>query len=286
MQAYYSLKHQLKKVRWQLRRQQVARQFGKDQLAAMPAVLGNAIPKSGSHLLIQVLLGLPKIGPFVDPGFPPVNRDEANKKMDQAQIVQNIQGMRSGDIGYAYLHCVPPYTELLTAPGMAAIFIYRDPRDVVVSEIKYAADIQTNHDLHHYFSQELTTDEERLNFVIRGSHLPELPYTGVRARFHKYIGWLEQPILSVRFEDLVLKRVTAFEAILDYLAGYGFTPQVSRQEAVQVLIDSITPKKSGTFRKGQPGGWKDVFTEENKALFKEQAGDILIQLGYEKDNNW
>jgi hypothetical protein len=286
MLDYYWFKHQLKIVRWQYRRMDVARRYGAKTLAGMPVVLGNAIPKAGSHLLIQILLGLPKIGPFVNPGFPPINRDEANRKMDQARMVANIQHMRPGDIGYSYLSCVSPYVDLLTAPGMAAIFIYRDPRDVVVSEIKYAADIQTRHDLHHYFNDVLVSDEERLNFVIRGSHLPDLPYTGVRKRFHSFIGWLDQPVLSLRFEDLVLKQRPAFHSLLDYLAGYGFTPSMPVEQAVDVLIDSITPKKSGTFRKGQPGGWKDVFSEENKALFKQEAGDILIHLGYEKDMEW
>jgi len=286
LDLYVNVKQRLKTVRWQFRRWAVARQYGAETLAAMPVVLGNAIPKSGSHLLIQILLGLTKIGPFVNPGFPPINRDEANRKMNQIQMVKRIKQMSGGDIGYSYLDCAPPYIDLLTAPQMAAIFIYRDPRDVVVSEIKYAADIQTKHDLHPYFNETLTLDEDRLKFVIRGSHLPDLPYSGVRERFTSYIGWLEQPVLSLRFEDLVLRNEAAYHSLLDYLAGYGFTPAVSRQEAIQVLMDSIAPKKSGTFRKGQPGGWKDVFTEANKALFKQEAGDILIRLGYEDDMEW
>lgn len=281
-----AIKRQLKLARWQTRRWSVAGRYGAKTLAKMPVVLGNAIPKSGSHLLIQVLYGLTELGPFVDPGFPPVNRDEANRKLPIEKMVANIRQMRPGDIGYSYLGCEPPFIDLLTAPGMAAIFMYRDPRDVVVSEIKYATNIQRNHDLYLYFNKELITDEERLNFVITGSELTGLTYGGVRKRFHKYIGWLDQPILSVRFEDVVLKRPEAFAAILDHLEGYGFRPSVSRDEAVQVMIDAIAPEKSGTFRKGQPGGWKESFTGTNKALFKQEAGDILIRLGYEKDMDW
>jgi hypothetical protein len=286
MNWLYRIKRQLKLLRWEYRRRKTASRFGSDWLRAMPVVLGNAIPKSGSHLLIQVLLGLTKLGPFVDPGFPPINRDEANHKLDQAGMVANINQMRPGDVGYSYLGCEPPFIDLLTTPGVATVFMYRDPRDVVVSEIKYAADIQRNHDLHHYFSQELTTDEARLNFVIAGSPLPDLPYSGVRKRFHKYIGWLEQPVLSLRFEDVVLKRMVPFEALLDHLEGYGFTPAVPRPKAVETLMASIEPGKSGTFRKGQPGNWKKVFTQANKNLFKQEAGDILIQLGYEQDMDW
>ena len=49
---------------------------------------------------------------------------------------------------------------------------------------------------------------------------------------------------------------------------------------------SIDPKRSPTFRSGKAGGWQEAFTEEHKRLFKEVSGDLLIELGYEKDHGW
>ena len=46
------------------------------------------------------------------------------------------------------------------------------------------------------------------------------------------------------------------------------------------------PKASPTYRSGKVGGWREVFSEDHKLRFKETAGDILIKLGYEKDQNW
>ena len=40
------------------------------------------------------------------------------------------------------------------------------------------------------------------------------------------------------------------------------------------------------FRKGIAGDWRNVFTEQDKVLFKKEAGDLLIRLGYEKDDSW
>jgi hypothetical protein len=40
------------------------------------------------------------------------------------------------------------------------------------------------------------------------------------------------------------------------------------------------------YRKGQAGDWKNHFNDQHKAVFKEKYGDLLIKLGYEKDNNW
>jgi hypothetical protein len=40
------------------------------------------------------------------------------------------------------------------------------------------------------------------------------------------------------------------------------------------------------FRKGVAGDWKNVFTEKDKQIFKEEAGTLLVKLGYETDNAW
>lgn len=39
-------------------------------------------------------------------------------------------------------------------------------------------------------------------------------------------------------------------------------------------------------RKGVAGDWKSVFIEKDKQIFKEEAGSLLVELGYEKDNDW
>ncbi len=281
------LKHTLKRIRWQGRRWQVMLRRGPRAMWNAPAVLGNAIPKSGSHLIIQVLQGLTTIGPFVDGGFPPVNRGEDNRKLPDSAVLRNIRRMRGGDIGYGYVGCYQPFIDALTAPGRATIFVYRDPRDAVVSSVFYATDMNPKHALHRYYNERLASLEERIDVAIRGLDDPDLPYSSVRQRFEKYLGWLEQPaVLSLRFEDLQTNREAAFTQILDYLGARGWRNQPPREESLRALLAAIRPRKSGTFRKGKPGGWREYFTEANKALFKEVAGDLLIRLGYEKDTNW
>jgi hypothetical protein len=43
---------------------------------------------------------------------------------------------------------------------------------------------------------------------------------------------------------------------------------------------------SSLFRKGVAGDWRSVFTERDKRVFKEAAGELLIKLGYEDDDQW
>lgn len=270
-----------------MRRAAVARQWGRENLEKMPAVLGNAMPKSGSHLIIQVLQGLTQIGPFVNPGFPPVNRSENNRKLPREQILANLRRMRPGDIGYGYISAQEPYLSALAAPGRATVFVYRDPRDMIVSHVFYATEMHPGHGMHRYYTETLKTMEERINAAIQGVEEPGAELNSVRQKYEDYLGWLDQPdVLCLRFESLILDREAALGCLLDYLSRRGFTPQVSRQQAIEALKAAIAPKKSGTFRKGKPGNWREHFTPANKARFKELTGDLLVRLGYEQNQDW
>jgi hypothetical protein len=143
------------------------------------------------------------------------------------------------------------------------------------------------HGMHSYYTEQLQTMEERINAAIRGVEEPGSKLTSIQAKYENYLGWLEEPnVLSMRFEDLILNRETALGQILDYLETRGYSPIVDHHQAVNILEESIAPRRSGTFRKGQPGNWQEHFTEANKAAFKEQAGDLLATLGYEKSTSW
>ena len=281
-----ALKSSLKKIRWQMRRAQAARRWGADELRRAPRVFGNAMPKSGSHLLTQVLEGLTEIAPVVNPGFPPVNRDEANRPLPPEQMLAELRAMRPGDLRYGYVHAEEPYCSLLTASGWATIFIYRDPRDMLVSHVFYATDLYEGHGMHRYYKK-LDSMEARLNAAIEGVRDPEFPLSSVRERYDSYLGWFDYPeVLPLRFEDLILNRAAALNRLLDFLDGRGLRIAASRDQAIAALEAGIAPRKSGTFRKGQPGEWREHFTEANKARFKEVAGDLLVRLGYEEGDDW
>ena len=282
-----SIKHRLKIARWRFRRTATSIRWGGENIAGIPAVLGNAMPKSGSHLIIQVLQGLTRIGPFVNPGFPPVNRSEDNRQFTVEGILHNISLMRPGDIGYGYLDARKEYIQALSRDGIASIFVYRDPRDMIVSHVFYATEIFQEHGMHDYYTKKLSTMEERINAAIGGVNEDGLYLIGVHERYESHIGWLDEPeILCVRFEDLRQNQDHAFDLILDYLAIKGFQPRVSRSDAKASLGEAVQPKKSGTFRSGKVGDWRQHFTQKNIDFFKQSTGDLLVKLGYEEDDNW
>jgi hypothetical protein len=281
-----ALKHTLKQMRWRMKRVQTAMRWGTGTLRRTPIVFGNAMPKSGSHLLTQVLYGLTSLGPFINPGFPPVNRDEANQPLSDENVFTNIYRMLPGDIRYGYIHAKEPYLSLLTQPKQATIFLYRDPRDMLVSHVFYATDLYDGHGMNRYYSQ-LENVEKRLNAAIEGVTDPEFSLSNVRERYESYLGWFDQPdVLCLRFEDLILEQDIALARLLGYLEVRGLDPAVSRNQAIEMLKAGIAPQKSGTFRKGEPGNWREHFTPENKKRFKDVAGDLLVELGYEDREDW
>jgi sulfotransferase 6B1 len=280
-------KHWLKLGRWRMRRMLSSLRWGPEDLAKTPAVLGNAMPKSGSHLIIQVLQGLTHLGPFVNPGFPPVNRTEDNRNLSVEAVLANIYAMRSGDIGYGYVQARQPFIDALTRPGVAMVFVYRDPRDMIVSHVFYATEMHSGHGMHRYYTEVLQTMEERINAAIQGVDEEGAELSNVKEKYERYLGWLEIPeVLCIRFEDLILDRDNALAQLLNYLEKRGFSPKKTVEQSILTLKAAIAPARSGTFRRGKPGNWQEYFTPANKALFKEVASILLIQLGYEKDNGW
>jgi sulfotransferase 6B1 len=96
----------------------------------------------------------------------------------------------------------------------------------------------------------------------------------------------QKNVMCIRFEDLINNRDATLNAMLDEVEKTGYKIPALREKALSVLVEAIQPKKSHTFRSGKTGSWKQYFTDEHKSLFKEVAGDLLVRLGYEGNNDW
>jgi hypothetical protein len=165
-------------------------------------------------------------------------------------------------------------------------FIYRDPRDMLVSQVFFATDMHEEHGMHAYYNS-LPNFEERLKVAITGIDRDGLRMVSVRQRYQGVFDWLEQPgVMCLRFEDLINNRNATLNDMLDEVEKTGYSIPASRQRAIEVLVQAIRPGKSHTFRSGKTGGWREHFSQDHKALFKEVAGDLLVRLGYERDNSW
>ncbi len=276
-------------IRRRLRRWMALLRWRRLSLSGIPILFANSFPKSGTHLLTQVLQGFPSIGPAVNSGLPAVvtYEGDSGRERTSTAILADLRRLLPGDIGYGHLHALPEAMELLCREGYAAFFILRDPRDVVVSHVHYVTEIETRHIHHRYYTEVLQDFEQRLRASILGLPDDKIPFPNISQRFAPYLGWLERPeVLSLRFEDFITNRQETLGRVFDHAVRRGFPCAMNRSAALEILTDSIDPQRSPTFRSGKIGGWKSQFSPENKALFKEVAGDLLLRLGYEQDPNW
>lgn len=253
-----------------------------------PIVFGNAMPKSGSHLVYQILKGITLVSPFRFVEALPIRMITAEgRNRTKAEVLSDLAHLRPGTIGWGYLRSEPDLIKYFKEnTNVLQFFVYRDPRDQLISSIYYAVDIHKGHAQHEYYTS-LSMDE-RIKTEILGRNEPGLLHLpNVRKHYDYYIGWLNCPeVLCLKFEDLRLNQEKSLLTILDFIERDSFKIPTPRTKAINIIKTAIQPQKSATFRKGKTGGWRDHFSEEHKNLFKDVAGDLLIKLGYEKNNDW
>ncbi len=252
-----------------------------------PPIFGNAKPKSGSHLLLQVLNGFCQIMPYRYVEADPIRTiTKEGRRKQKEEVLDELTCIPRGVIGWGYVEATPENVSFLTRPGRVNYFIYRDPRDMLVSQVFFATDMHEEHGMHDFYKS-LPDFDARLKVAITGIDENGLKMVNVKQRYEGVFAWLATPgVLCIRFEDLIEQRDATLNAMLDEVEKTGYKIPTSRQQALSVLAEAIQPKKSHTFRSGRTGGWRQHFTETHKKLFKEVAGDLLVRLGYEETNDW
>jgi sulfotransferase 6B1 len=254
-----------------------------------PPVVVNSFAKSGTHLLSQVALALPNV---VDYGsFVAVAPALRFRPRAEASLVRTLEHVVPGEIVRAHLWYRPGIREKFQEMNALHLFIYRDPRDVVVSEAHYLADMAPWHRLSKHFRARSSLSERILLSI---SGLPAgqggISYPNVAQRFADYLPWLSDPnTVAVRFEDLASER---FELVVRRI-GAAYAERNGGLRGSRAIDDFVSqahlfvdPSKSHTYRQGAVGGWRGSFTSEHVEAMKEVAGPLLVELGYEAGPDW
>lgn len=258
-----------------------------DDFAARPPIFANSFPKSGTHLLVQIIDGLPdrtNFGTFLASNTSSFQLRERSPE----NTCNFIRGFVPGEVVRGHLYYAAAYADELQRRSAVNYFIYRDPRDVVVSEAHYLREMNRWHRLHPYF-RDAASIEDAIMLSINGFDppVPGIYYPNIGERFGRYFGWLERDdCLSIRFEDLVSERQGELvRAIAEFYAPRTRTP-FDVDAAVARMTTHIAPKKSHTFRSGKKAGWQREFTPAHRERFAEVAGELLVRLGYEPNLDW
>lgn len=281
-----SLKSSLRSILYQTEKLAQRIRFA-SQPHDLPILLGISFPKSGTHLLDQILLGFSKIAPYSKRihSFYAEYEGESGIKRAPEEALQWLDSLRPRDVASAHLFARPAVVARVRSPRFIPYFIFRDPRDVVVSHVFYVTEMEARH-VHHAYYRSLPDFDARLKVSILGRQDADIEFPNIAERFAPYMEWLNQPeVLTLHFEDLINDRVRTLTRILDHFLA-RVPLQTPRSLILASLESAINPTKSPTFRSGKSGEWRRHFTEEHKKILKDAAGDLLIRLGYEKDNDW
>ncbi len=189
-------------------------------------------------------------------------------------------------------------------PDAKVIHMIRDGRDVAVS----LAHFLWNHSMSEGGIYELQPEELEMREAYRKdpaafadkSIFTEKRLADVAAGWRSEVGeaikhgptLLGDRYLEVRYETLLSQPESEVARILRYLGADASGRSV--KACIEATgFEQTSKRKRGEedsssvrFRKGVAGDWRNVFTERDESIFKEKAGDLLVELGYEKDSGW
>jgi len=241
-------------------------------MKATPPIITIGVPKSGNHLLLK-FIGL-LTGNTTVAGSHEFVRGYG-QALDQQDL--DTRQVLAGQLLYN-----PDNIELMMQHNFRPIYMMRDPRDQTVSRAHWIR----GHEHDHYPAQMLDCPvADTISYLI-ANQFDNVVDTDTNYR--KLIGWVQHPFVYR----------TSFEALVGSKGGGSNTLQIREADNIARHLGIRYPRRnrlkaakelfgqSFTFYKGKIGAWKTEFTDQHKDLFKQTTGQLLIDLGYEKDNDW
>ena len=181
----------------------------------------------------------------------------------------------------AHLHYSDCANTIIGSQGYVHYFIYRDPRDICISEAHYLSDMNRWHKLSKHFAS-CSALSDKIDLSING--LPEsvlAGYPNIGARVERYLGWLESDnVLALKYEDLRSENAMKFfQTIFEHFSSQSGMAIDSESMAEQAF-SNLNSSRSHTFRSGAVQQWKTVLTDRQKKVIDDIAGESLQRLGY------
>jgi hypothetical protein len=136
----------------------------------------------------------------------------------------------------------------------------------------------------------MLSDEQRLTSSIEGVSADQgMLLQDIDSYFRSFLGWKEtEETCTVYFENLIGEQGGGSASMqrqeILKIADHVHVP-LSEEDLCRITEHSFD-RASATFRRGQIGDWRNHFSKEHIKLFKQVAGNLLVDLGYEQDNSW
>ncbi len=96
--------------------------------------------------------------------------------------------------------------------------------------------------------------------------------------------------LEIRYEDLIHSAEDTLRTVLDFVDEpwdeNALKYYENKNQSHSLEYNASSPDVTKPIHSSARGRWETDMPAEDKELFKQQAGDLLIKLGYVQDNNW
>ncbi|WP_043551945.1 sulfotransferase domain-containing protein [Salinibacter ruber] len=249
-----------------------------------PLLFVAGLPKSGTSWLESMLASYPGYEAVMPPRA--VAYEQAHKGSHDFDLPEETFTQLRGALAVLKLHLPgsPHNVRLLREAEIPYVVLYRDLRDVAVSHYFYVRRTPWHPEYGDYCDLDV---EDGLRHFSR-TLLPE------------FADWMRswrknrdrERSIEVRYEDLLDDTVREFRKVASH-----FSLDASSSTIEEIVDEHRFENVSGGrargeqdsdsfVRKGVSGDWKHHFTPELKNLFKTNAGQALIDFGYEVDHSW
>jgi hypothetical protein len=187
-------------------------------------------------------------------------------------------------------------------PDARLIYIVRDGRDVAISER-----------LRNFVEESkfLTSEDRRILAAVR-QRPGDFSAQGRSSLTEPFVrrvglGWAQNlsesdaeakklygtAYLHLRYEDLLADPFREMPRIWKFLGVESIEPALDAEIKAELGSNPDEDWQArrngdlaGLLTKGQAGNWQRLFTERDKRVFKEVAGEALIRWKYERDSSW
>jgi hypothetical protein len=162
-----------------------------------------------------------------------------------------------------------------------AVFIYRNPRDILISESYYYSNSSKMTQLSGYF--QTMTPEERLCSLIEGDPL----ISDLSQRLGGYLPWLKYPnVIPVSYEELVGGKGGGND-IEQMLTIWSLQLKLHVPGSPFVFSQQLNggSDQSATFRKGRLGEHNKELSEQHWSLLSRIEGQYMPKMGYSMERD-
>lgn len=280
----------------------------------------NSLPKSGTHLLLNVMELLGYREHFKDNNYsehpeitPPIffnyrevkkalakinyNPEDTSEKISVGALTplyvpasilrQWLDVITEGKYILGHIPWTPLLSQIIADLTYHHVFIIREPRAVVASTLAFILDtgskMPARHFLENDFKQMSTL--QRLKFILEGGYAPQ---AGVEiksfAEVYRYmIAWQNEPnCLFVRFEDLIgEKGGGSYDKQRDTIKRIASYLGIPCDAQIEAKIKQIYDPSARTFRSGKIDGWKNSLDSESIELLNKYCQPLCQEAGYE-----